>query len=371
MNLQILGLGTANPAHPLPADVAVELAQRVCCEDDKQRRLTSMLYRQSGIRQRHTCVPHTEAYRWIPGGDQFDPTLHASAEGTQLGLTTEERGDWYRTHATTLAVEAARKALGQADIEATQVTHLVTVSCTGNEAPGVDMGLINQLQLPVSTERVNVGFMGCHGAINGLRVANALASDPAAVVLMAAVELCSIHYCFHWDRGRMLGNALFADGAGAIVGTLLGEPTRNSDSQEWRVLATGSTVIPNSTDAMTWRVGNHGYAMTLSSELPELIEQNVGDWLRSWLADRGHTVDSIGSWAIHPGGPRVLEAVESAIDLERQQTDVSREVLANRGNMSSATVLFIFQQLRRQKAARPCLMLGFGPGLVAEVALLG
>lgn len=366
MNLEIAGLGTAVPPHELSAETAVELVQRVCCENDKQRRLAAMLYRQSGIRQRQTVVPAAEAYRWIAGGDRFDPALHMDTEGRQLGLTTAERGDWYRDHATPLAMEAARNALADGSIEAKQVTHLVTVSCTGSEAPGVDMGLIHQLSLPASTQRVNVGFMGCHGAINGLRVANALASDPNAVVLMVAVELCSIHYCFHWDRQRMLGNALFADGAAAIVGT-----SKPTDSQSWRVLATGSTVIPNSASAMSWRVGNHGYAMTLSSELPELIEQNVGGWLSEWLAEQGHTVESVGNWAVHPGGPRVLEAVESALGLASCHTEDSRQVLAQHGNMSSATVLFIAQRLRQRGAAKPCVMLGFGPGLVAEVALLG
>lgn len=366
MNLQIAGLGTATPQHALPVETAIELVQRVCCDNDKQRRLAAMLYRQSGIRERRTVVPAAEAYRWIEGGDKFDAALHTNADELQLGLTTAERGDWYRDHATPLAREAAHNALADANIEAKQVTHLVTVSCTGSEAPGVDMGLIHQLPLPASTQRVNVGFMGCHGAINGLRVANALASDPNAVVLMVAVELCSIHYCFHWDRQRMLGNALFADGAAAMVGKR--GPT---NSESWRVLATGSTVIPNSAEAMSWRVGNHGYAMTLSSELPELIEQNVGDWLRGWLADHGHTVESVGSWAVHPGGPRVLEAVESALGLASHHTEVSQEVLAQHGNMSSATVLFIAQRLRQRGAATPCVMLGFGPGLVAEVALLG
>jgi len=365
MNLSIAGLGTAIPKHPLPADTAVELVQKVCCENDKQRRLAAMLYRQSGILERRTVVPAAEAYRWIEGGDKFDPAFHLDADGRQLGLTTAERGDWYRDHATPLALQAARNALADANFDPKQVTHLVTVSCTGSEAPGVDMGLIQQLQLPASTQRVNVGFMGCHGAINGLRVANALASDPNAVVLMVAVELCSIHYCFHWDRQRMLGNALFADGAAAIVGR-----GGTAAPQEWSVMATGSTVIPNSADAMSWRVGNHGYAMTLSSELPELIEQNLGDWLRGWLADQGYTVKSIGCWAVHPGGPRVLEAVESALDLASTQTEVSREILARHGNMSSATVLFIMQQHRQQGAGRPCVLLGFGPGLVAEVALL-
>src|SRR5206468_3174001 len=122
-----------------------------------------------------------------------------------------------------------------------------------------DVDLISNLGLRSTTERIQVGFMGCHGAINALRVARAIAgSDPHAHILLCAVELCSLHYRFQWEPQRFVGNALFADGAAAIVGG----PTETTGA--WRVLATGSCLLPDSTDAMTWRIGNHGFEMTLS-----------------------------------------------------------------------------------------------------------
>jgi predicted naringenin-chalcone synthase len=121
---------------------------------------------------------------------------------------------------------------------------------------------------------------------------------------------------------------------------------------------------------MTWCVGNHGFAMTISTQLPQLIERHLGDWLHTWLADHGLAAADVNSWAIHPGGPRIVEAAGAAMGLRPEQTAVSREILQQFGNMSSATVLFILESLLRSGASPPCVMLGFGPGLVAEAALL-
>src|SRR5262249_34184924 len=135
------------------------------------------------------------------------------------GPTTAERLRVYAEEAGPLALRAARSALTKAGVDAGQVSHLVTVSCTGFFAPGVDADLIAGLKLSPSVQRTNVGYMGCHGALNGLRVARAYAeADPDAVVLTCAVELCSLHYHYGWDAGRIVANAIFADGAAAVVG---------------------------------------------------------------------------------------------------------------------------------------------------------
>lgn len=395
MALDILSVGTAVPEHVLTADDAVELVQRVCCTDEKQKRLARTLYRQTKIAERRSVLPHTEAYRWLPGGDRStqppegEPTLDSTGSadaatatlaetsivaGTSAGPSTGERLAWYEQYAPGLALAAARDALAKASLPADAITHLVTVSCTGFHAPGVDLAIINELGLKPTTQRTHVGFMGCHGAINGLRTANALASEPGAVVLMVAVELCSLHYCFGWDTNRILGNALFADGAGAILGVASETPSNQAvefaNDKQWRIAATGSYVMPETEDLMTWRIGDNGFEMTLSARLPEVVEQYVGDWLPAWLNEQGTSVDAIESWAIHPGGPKIVEAAGKALGLAHEQTQISRDILAAHGNMSSATVLFLLKRLQEEKAKGPCLMLAFGPGLVAEVTLL-
>ncbi len=273
----------------------------------------------------------------------------------------------YAELAPPLAVQAAAAALGPSGVRAGDLTHLVTVSCTGFVAPGVDVALIRSLGLPPTVQRTHIGFMGCHGALNGLRVARAFAAaEPDARVLLCAVELCTLHYHYGWDAQKVIANALFADGAAAVVGV----PAGAAPPGAWRVEATGSCLVPDSADAMSWTVGDHGFEMTLARQVPRLIAVHLRPWLEAWLARHGAALDAVGSWAVHPGGPRILDAVEEGLGLPRAALEPSRAVLRDHGNMSSPTVLFILDRLRAARAPRPCVALGFGPGLVAEAALL-
>jgi predicted naringenin-chalcone synthase len=243
----------------------------------------------------------------------------------------------------------------------------VTVSCTGFTAPGVDIGLIRELGLKPTVARTHVGFMGCHGAINGLRVAAAFAkSDPQARILLCAVELCSLHYHYGWDPKKAVANALFADGAAALVGA----PSIATAPGTWQLAATGSCLIPASEFAMTWTIGDRGFEMTLSTRIPGIIAAHLRPWLESWLDGMGYGLEGIASWATHPGGPRILGAVEEGLALPRGALAASHEILAECGNMSSPTLLFILERLRAQGAPRPCVALAFGPGLVVEAGFL-
>ncbi|MCC6154308.1 MAG: type III polyketide synthase, partial [Candidatus Hydrogenedentes bacterium] len=210
-----------------------------------------------------------------------------------------------------------------------------------------------------------VGFMGCHGALNGLRVARGfIESDPNARVLLCAVELCSLHYHYGWNPEQIVANALFADGSAAIVAT-----AGKGGENEWAIRGTGSCLVPESEDAMTWRIGNNGFIMSLSSRVPELIGSHLRPWMEGWLQQHKLTLDDVKSWAVHPGGPRILGSVVKALNLTKDAVDVSREILRDHGNMSSPTILFILNRLREANAPRPCVALGFGPGLMAEATL--
>lgn len=363
MNFNILGLGTAVPPHTMSQQEATELAHQIICRTEQQQRLLSVLYRKAGVENRYTALPHRIAEKWLPQPDEQEGRLEVP---DTLGPTTAERMQFFAEHAPPLALDAAEQALSQAAISRQDITHLVTVSCTGFDAPGVDTALIRGLNLLPTTQRIQVGFMGCHGAINGLRAAQAIAgSDATARVLLCAVELCSLHYRFQWDPERIIANALFADGAAAVVGSAISHETRHC----WSVAATGSCLIPDSTDAMTWRIGDHGFEMTLHAQVPELIHKHLRPWLEGWLPQLDQSLDSIASWAIHPGGPRILSAIAESLNLPIEATSVSREILSNFGNMSSPTVLFIVNRLRELNAPRPCLAIGFGPGMFAEAAL--
>jgi predicted naringenin-chalcone synthase len=363
MAISLLGLGTAVPPNYATQEQGARVAQALCF-DPRQVPLIPVLYRQTGISGRHMVFSEAFTRDLIDGTRHTGSVLLPTGEPDDRGPTTSQRMAVYDEEAPGLALAACERALAAAGVAAGRVTHLVTVSCTGFSAPGVDIALVRGLGLPATTERTHVGFMGCHGALNGLRVARGLvAAEPAAVALVCAVELCSVHYHYGWDPKRVVANALFADGAAAAV------VADGGPADAWRLAAHGAGLFPDSAFAMTWAVGDHGFAMTLSTKVPNLIAAHLRPWLETWLGRHGLTVDDIQSWAVHPGGPRVLQSVADALGLDAAAAAVSHEVLTTHGNMSSPTLLFILDRLRRTGAAPPCVALGFGPGLAVEAAL--
>jgi predicted naringenin-chalcone synthase len=362
MGMDIAGIGLALPPHHISQTEAANISSRCCCNGEDQRRRLIDLYRRSGVKRRHSVLlTHSDG-----PVEQRQSFLRRSVNGSDYGPSTQERMRHYEIHAAPLAIEAVRAALADAQTEAGSVTHLVTVSCTGFSAPGFDLALVRELRLNPNVARTHVGFMGCHGALNGLRVARAFVdADHSARVLLCAVELCSLHHASGWNLERVIANSLFADGAAAVVG----QAARSYGSTFWRLVASGSTVIPESDDAMSWRVSNHGFEMTLSRRVPELIRRHIAGWLHGWLEQHGYSIRRIRSWAIHPGGPRILDACRDALELKEDQLDDSRAVLEDCGNMSSPTVLFILDRLRRQHGGLPSVALGFGPGMAVEAAL--
>lgn len=368
MRTELIGFGTALPVGSLTQDEAVGAAVRLSgldplAEGARKAQILNALYRRSGVSRRHSVV--------LRPGDE-DPfvrqTFYKTAtDESDLGPTTFERMQRYETEAPELAQSSCEKALEDAKVSASEVRHLVTVSCSGFAAPGFDLALYPGLGLAANVSRTNVGFMGCHGALNGLRVARALSlAHPDEPVLVCATELCSLHHQYTDDPQQVVANSLFADGSAAVV-------LRSVDGGQhegWTLLGSSSCVLSESTDMMSWRVGDHGFQMTLSAQVPEVIRKQLKPWLESWLATQQLSLQDIVSWAVHPGGPRILTATTSALELDADQLAVSAGVLADCGNMSSPTILFILDRMRRQDLRGPCVALAFGPGLVVEAALL-
>ena len=362
MTLSLLGFGTALPTHRFSQAELAELHAGFCHLDETRDRTLRALYRRSGVATRSSVVLDTADGR-LDRRQSFYPP---ACDEDDRGPPTAARMRLYEERAPALAATAARRALDAAGVEPQAVTHLVTVSCTGFVAPGVDAAIIEGLGLPRTTQRTNVGFMGCHGALNGIRVARSFTdAGPGHVPLVCAVELCTLHFAYGWDPDMLVANALFSDGAAAVVGA-----RANGREDGWSVAATGTLLMPDSEDDMSWRIGDHGFRMTLSARVPDLIHAHLRGWVVDWLAEHGLGIDEVESWAVHPGGPRILSSVQSALGLSRERTEVSREVLSEHGNMSSATVLFILDRLRSRAAPRPCVALAFGPGLVVEALLI-
>ena len=360
--LAILGIGTAVPPHRIAQGEAAELAKELCAQSRQETRILPALYRRTRVERRGSVLLE-------PGeGAQVKQSFFMPAKAEDdRGPTTEERMIRYVEGAPALAIAASRRALTESKLESSRIRELITVSCTGFMAPGLDRFLIQEFGFSKTLGRTHVGFMGCHGAINGLRVASAFAaaSSTAGGILLCSTELCSLHFYYGGDPEKMVANALFSDGAAALVGV----PSAMAPQDAWRVAATGSCLFPDSSEAMTWAIGNHGFEMTLSAAVPGLISDQLRPWLEDWLGHYHLGLRDIRSWAVHPGGPRILDAVTRCLDLPDEAPRVSREILAEYGNMSSATLLFIVERLRARNSPRPCVAVGFGPGLVAEAAL--
>ena len=394
MSLAIHGLGTAHPPDALTPDDGLRIARFLAGPDVRTSTWLAPVYANSGIARRHQVIGGQVVRDIFEGTNVSGSPFLPTPRNEGVGPTTGERMRVYAEEAGPLALRAAKAAVAESGFAPDSFTHLVTVSCTGFGAPGVDLALIRGLGLRPTVQRTHVGFMGCHGALNGLRAATAYAAaDPAARVLLCAVELCSLHYYYGSAADKLIANAIFADGAAAVAGasnltprspslerkgeqaagdlspSLLRGGVGEGLSSSWAVAATGSCVIPDTTDAMAWTVGDHGFEMMLARRVPTLIARHLRPWLTGWLAEHGLTIEAVGSWAVHPGGPKILAAVEVGLGLPSATLAASREVYANYGNMSSPTVLFILDRLRRAGAARPCVALGFGPGLVAEAVL--
>lgn len=257
---------------------------------------------------------------------------------------------------------------------AADITHVITVSCTGFFNPGPDYKIVRALGLNPSVQRYHLGFMGCYAAFPALRAAKSFCeADPEAVVLVVSVELCSLHVRTSNNPDTIMGSSLFADGAAAAVVTARELP----DGAAALELDHFETVLtPVGEDSMAWNIGDHGFEMVLDSYVPKIIDEHIVGALEPLLASapelQNLPYSDIRHWAIHPGGRSILDKVQSKLALSDEQLIPARETLRNYGNMSSATVMFVLKHILEQPAEsereRICSM-AFGPGLTVETGL--
>lgn len=373
------------------------------------QRLVTASFNLSGIDTRHTVIEELTL-----DADGADPKFFDAVTGRLLVPSTRVRNELYITEATKLFVEAGRRALAACPgIEAADVTHVVTVSCTGFYAPGPDYMLVRELGLSPATQRYHLGFMGCYASMPALRTAKQFVeADPNAVVLVVSAELCSLHLRTSSDPDTIVASSLFADGAAAgIVSSRAperGEIALNLDHFE-------TVITPVGEGDMAWKIGDEGFEMVLSTYVPHIIDEHIeealaplfardeslaelleadGSLVASPLASAaGSPDDPLGSsvlespvtvlakpvtsaiahWAIHPGGRSILDKTEAKLGLSEEQLVPSRETLRQYGNMSSATILFVLKAIldapTTEDRERVCAM-AFGPGLTVETGLM-
>lgn len=257
--------------------------------------------------------------------------------------------------------KSALDRLAVTDEERRSVTHVIVTSCTGLYAPGLDFEVVNHLGLDPSVERTMIGFMGCYAAINALKSANHIVrSEPQARVLILNLELCTLHLQESHELEQVLSFLVFADGCAASL--------VSAEPQGLAIDSFLAVTIPETSQLITWRIGELGFDMQLSGKVPGEIGKALGE-LGSKVT-RGRDPLSIDLWAVHPGGRSVLDSVEKGLGLPENALECSRDVLARYGNMSSATVMFVLQHvMERAQAGQSGCAMSFGPGLTAETML--
>lgn len=296
-------------------------------------------------------------------------TRHAvvnPAEQDVSGWTTGERMRRYLAEAVPLGRTAVAAALADAGLDPAEVGLLAVASCTGYGTPGLDIRVATELGMPAGMRRLLIGHMGCYAALPGLSaVADFVAVHGRPAVLLCA-ELTSLHLQADGaDRSHLVSHALFSDGAAAVVvrPAAAGRPG-------YRVLDTVAVTDEATADQMTWQVTDAGFRMGLSPKVPDVLARHVGDLVGTLLRDTGLTPSDVDGWAVHPGGPRILDVVERELGLPPEAMAASRRTLRGHGNCSSGTVLMVLDELRSAGTGGHVVLLAFGPGLTLYATLL-
>jgi predicted naringenin-chalcone synthase len=340
----IQGLATAVPAQCYRQDEIYKILQPYLSGNPR----TETIFAHAGIDSRYLAI---------------DGTYYTQER------TTQERNDLYMEVATRIGAQAIESCLASAGMKAKQIDDFIVVSCTGLDIPGLDLLLAGQLGMSPWLHRTCVLGMGCYGAFPGLlRAREAAVERPGRTALVLAVEICSVHFQpGDLSVENVVSSALFADGAGAVI-------VRGEVEATGPVLVDAATYCDYQTfDHMAFHVTDHGFRMSLSAYVPKLLAANIETFVDTLLARNGLTRTDVRHWGVHPGSSKILDYVQERLGLAENDLDPSRRVLAEYGNMSSATILFVLQELQRLRQPRRGeygVLMSFGPGLTMESALV-
>lgn len=354
---KIISIGTAVPEYRHSQTEILQFMQNVYALNDADRRKLKFLYAHGGIETRYSVIPD---YSRPASGWEFYPP----AENLDPFPDLEKRMEYFNRYAGELSVSAVKDCMKDHDLSS--ITHLITVSCTGMSAPGLDLELIEKLSLPLTTQRFTINFMGCYAAVQALKAANAFClADHGAKVLIVCTELCTLHFQKTYSIDNITSSMLFGDGSAAVL-VSGGEKEEGLSIQSFY-----TTVSPKGNKDMAWNLSSHGFQMTLSSYVADLIKEDFAGLIKNALEHAGIYREDINHWCIHPGGKKILEVVEESLGFNKGQLENCYGVLREYGNMSSATVLFVLKKLLPQiKPGNKILGAAFGPGLTTETFIL-
>jgi alkylresorcinol/alkylpyrone synthase len=352
--MRIVGAGSAFPKYYYPQAVLLAALREYWRGEIENPRILDQLHAHSGVDGRHLMLP-LERYYDLKSFGEFN---RAWIEG-----------------ALELGERAIRCAMGRAGLDLSQIGALFFVSVTGVASPSIDARLINRMKLPANLRRTPIFGLGCvAGAAGVARAADYVRAYPEQVAVLLSVELCSLTL----QRGdlsmaNLVSSGLFGDGAAAVAVAGADVMPRQGVREGPQILATGSVFYPDTEDVMGWDISEKGFRIVLSREVPEVVREHLGPDVDALLNAHGFERGEVGSWVMHTGGPKVLEAAEDSLGLKNGETKASWDCLRRVGNLSSASVLCVLEDVmvnRRPEPGTLGVMAALGPGFCSEVVLL-
>jgi len=366
MKSYIKSIGTALPAFCTSQLEIVDFMASAVNMNEEEKLKLHQLYRASGIGKRYSVIPDFglsyENYTFFPKSPQLEPFP-----------TIGERMKLYEKEALPLAIKAIENCFqNNPSSNYSDITHLITVSCTGMYAPGLDIEIISALNLSSTTQRTCINFMGCYAAFNGLKAADYICkSESNAKVLLVCIELCTLHYQKSKEPDHLLSNAIFSDGAAAV---LIDNKTPKENETALSIENFHSDLEPEGKSEMAWHIRDFGFEMVLSSYVPELLKGGIQKLTAKLFEKVNLKTTDIDFYAIHPGGKKILDVVESVLKIDKEKNKYAHQVLREYGNMSSPTVLFVLKKIIENSTnfnhQNNILSFAFGPGLTLESMLL-
>jgi alkylresorcinol/alkylpyrone synthase len=359
--MQILTAASAFPKYYYSQDVLCRALEEYWGDKLQRPALMRRLQRHTGVEGRYLSLP-----------------LHAY---TKLASWGETNSLWIQT-AIELGKQAVCRALSQAGLAPRDLSALFFTSVTGISSPSIDALLINRMGLSPNIRRIPMFGLGCVAGAAGIAwAADYVKAHPSQLAVLLSVELCSLTLQREdLSVANLISAGLFGDGAAAVI--VAGEecdlPVSDVTSSDLklagpRILATRSVFYPQTEDMMGWAISEKGFRIVLSREVPKLVRQRLGGDVDAFLAEMGYARSDIGSWVLHTGGPKVLEATQAALGLEDGQLDASWDCLRKTGNLSSASVLVVLEEVMKRRRPEPSslgLLAAMGPGFCSELVLL-
>ncbi len=358
---KIISIGTSVPQFRHTQQQLLEFMEGAYEAGIREKRILGYLYKHSGIDFRYSVIPDftmpIEEWEFFPKSRDLEPFP-----------LLDHRMAWYNRFALPLALKAVENCLG-INYNKAEITHVITVSCTGMSAPGLELQLVDALGLRNDISRTSINFMGCYAALHGLKMANDIVrSAPYSNVMVVCVELCSLHYQKTFTNDTITAPLIFGDGCAAILIT-----ADTHLSKGIRLDSFYSEILKEASHTMTWNLSSTGFVMTLSAEIPEIFHHKIGGMKDRALEKAGIHNKDIAYWCIHPGGKRILDAIFKGLNLKDGDLAPSEKILREYGNMSSPTVLFVLKAIWEAHLSNDpskVFAVAFGPGLTMESVVM-